>query len=52
MSHIKSEPACGNLNNFYSFLTDDFESSVEIAQLGKFSMEIETFLAYVCVSPS
>lgn len=36
MSHIKSEPACGNSNNFYLFLTDDFESSVEIAQLESF----------------
>lgn len=36
MSHIKSEPSCGNSNHFYLFLIDDFESSVEIAQLGSF----------------
>lgn len=45
MSHMKSEPARGNSNNFYLFLRDDFESSVEIAQLGEFKTEIGTFSA-------
>lgn len=45
MSHMKSEPACGNSNNFSLFLSDDFESSVEIAQWGEFKTEIGTVSA-------